>query len=143
MNETTARRLVYERSNGMCEICAQQPGTNWHHRRSAGRIWTPENGLHLCGSGTTGCHGWVTEHPAVSRALGWMVSNALRPDAVRAVLALVRGRWTRLHPDGRLDVVPWELMPPPRQVPPFVALRLPRRPRPCPPEPRPDRTPRG
>jgi hypothetical protein len=141
MNEATARRLVYARSQGICEICWQSRGTNWHHRRSAGRIWTPENGLHLCGSGTTGCHGWVTTHPSVSRQLGWMVSNSVAPERVHAVLALLHGRWMTLEPDGAAHVIPWHLRAPPGWVPEFVPLRPARSRRLCPPGQRPGRTP--
>jgi hypothetical protein len=143
MNETVARRLVYARSGGVCEICDQRPGTNWHHRRSAGRIWTPENGLHLCGSGTTGCHGWVTSHPSVSRQLGWMVSNSVAPERVHAVLALVRGRWAALESDGATRPLSWHLKAAPDWVPEFVPLRLARSRRPCPPGRLPGRTPPG
>jgi hypothetical protein len=29
----------------------------------------------LCGSGTTGCHGWVHGHPAEAKLRGWIVSR--------------------------------------------------------------------
>lgn len=97
MTVKLAREIVYARSGGRCERCALVPGTNWHHRRAAGRIWTPENGLHLCGSGTTGCHGWVTEHPTISKEWGWVVSNY----AVPLDQPVVRfGVWVMLHQDG-------------------------------------------
>lgn len=42
------------------------------------------NLLLLCGSGTTGCHGWVEGHRADSIDLGWLVSRlgVLRPAEV-------------------------------------------------------------
>lgn len=79
MSIESARKIVYARSHNVCEV--QIPGVcygtagNWHHRRSAGRVWTPANGLHLCGSGTTGCHGWITEHPRDSRDHGWSLRS--------------------------------------------------------------------
>lgn len=101
MTEKLAREIVYERSGGLCERCGYGRATNWHHRRAAGRIWTPENGLHLCGSGTTLCHGWVTEHPMISKEWGWVVSNYAQPHSEPVVRW---GVWTLLLPDG--GVVP-------------------------------------
>ena len=39
----------------------------------------PCNGINLCGSGTTGCHGWVHSHPFEARAMGWIVSRYAVP----------------------------------------------------------------
>lgn len=46
-----------------------------HHRknRSQGGEWTPSNLLHLCGSGCTGCHGYIGSNPSESYEQGWMV----------------------------------------------------------------------
>lgn len=38
-------------------------------------INAPANLLTLCGSGTTGCHGWVEHHPEWAKAHGWSVSR--------------------------------------------------------------------
>jgi hypothetical protein len=103
MNEKLARKIVYERSGGICEKCGWGRATNWHHRRAAGRVWAPENGLHLCGSGTTGCHGWITEHPEISRAHGWSVSNYADPGTTPAHLWF---GWRLLTPDGGVLYVP-------------------------------------
>lgn len=102
MNEKQAREIVYERSEGWCEVavngfCLGRAG-NWHHRGTVGRIWTPANGLHLCGSGTTGCHGWITEHPKISLAMGWSVSSFTDLDAVHLVPVVVRPGRRLLHP---------------------------------------------
>lgn len=35
----------------------------------------PSNLITLCGSGTTGCHGWVHGHPREARLNGWIVSK--------------------------------------------------------------------
>lgn len=68
-----------ERSGGMCEarikgVC-RGPGESGHHRNKQGQggLWTPANVVHVCGSGTTGCHGWVEANPATSRRRGlWL-----------------------------------------------------------------------
>lgn len=113
VNQSLSRKIVYERSGGLCE--AAMPGWcfhvagNWHHRRSAGRIWTPANGLHLCGTGSTGCHGWVTEHPRLAMARGWVVSNYVAANVVHLVPVDLRGeREVLLHPvkPAYLDVAP-------------------------------------
>lgn len=81
MNETTCRRIVRQRSNGGCEVrvpgvCLGRAG-NFQHRknRSQGGRWTPSNGLDVCGSGTTGCHGYIHAHPKESYRKGWSVRS--------------------------------------------------------------------
>lgn len=36
---------------------------------------TPANGVPLCGSGTTGCHGWTEHHPIEAGLLGWRLQD--------------------------------------------------------------------
>lgn len=74
------RALIRGRDRGRCVRCGDT-ATNVHHRRNRGMggrrhaasaaINQPGNLLSLCGSGTTGCHGWVTGHPAEARELGY------------------------------------------------------------------------
>jgi hypothetical protein len=47
---------------------------------------SPSNVLLLCGSGTTGCHGWVESHRAEAYDLGLLVHKWQRPDDVPAKL---------------------------------------------------------
>ena len=83
-------RLVFEvRDNESCFYCGQgllwhQRGMSWsaHHRkpRGAGGTSNPEIGkasncVILCGSGTTGCHGWVETHRALASEYGLLVST--------------------------------------------------------------------
>ena len=87
--ELRARRLVRVRAGGRCEavvsaeVCLGR-ATNFHHRkpRSLGGEWSAANGLQVCGSGTTGCHGWITANPAGARAKGWSVSSYADPALV-------------------------------------------------------------
>jgi hypothetical protein len=59
----------------------------------------PANLLSLCGSGTTGCHGWTEHHPAEAKAAGLAVSrNGLRPEHVPVLTW--RG-WLLLTNDGQ------------------------------------------
>lgn len=84
--------LVWVRDGGRCARCGiglnrGARGTAWsvHHRRPRGMggsrsAWVNEaaNLLLLCGTGVTGCHGWVESHRADARDLGWLIpANAV------------------------------------------------------------------
>lgn len=79
------------RSGGRCEVGipgeCKGKATNRHHRRrrninADGKADTLGNLLHLCGSGTTGCHGWITAHPRDARRFGWIILTTDDPDLV-------------------------------------------------------------
>lgn len=103
MNERKARAIVAERSDGICELCSRTRATNWHHRKGKGHggLWAPSNGLHLCGSGTTGCHGHVTTHPRVSREQGWVVPSWADP--VETPVWVARHGWVFLDDHGTFE----------------------------------------
>lgn len=76
------RRIVQRRDRYRCAMCDRETGSHWsgdsiHHREPRShpfdRLHQPENLLQLCGSGTTGCHGWVHAHPARAYRLGYLV----------------------------------------------------------------------
>lgn len=100
------RDTVAARSRGVCEAAISAvclgPATNMHHRRRRNipPAHTVPNLLHLCGSGTTGCHGWITEHPAASKhqEAGWIVPSTADPAGVPV---RVRGRLVWLTENGR------------------------------------------
>ncbi|GAA4176425.1 HNH endonuclease signature motif containing protein [Gryllotalpicola koreensis] len=76
--EQLAYELVTLRDLGVCVKCRRvHPvfGVNRDHRknRSQGGLTLASNLNLLCGSGTDGCHGWVTEHPREAVAEGWAV----------------------------------------------------------------------
>lgn len=98
MNERTARRVIAERCGGRCERCGA-PEYTVHHRRkrSQGGTWCPSNLLALCGSGTTGCHGWVENNPTAAQALRFWL-RAGQPSETTPVW--LWGRWVLLQPDG-------------------------------------------
>lgn len=79
--ERAARKLIAHRSENVCEVCRRTPAVNVHHRRnrSQGGTWDLANLLHLCGSGTTGCHGHITVNPKVSLEQGWTVRSTRNP----------------------------------------------------------------
>lgn len=78
------RRLLEERSGGICEMCARAFATNTHHRRPRGMGGSKDpltnsvvNLLRLCGSGTTGCHGRIEANREWSYALGLLVRRTV------------------------------------------------------------------
>ena len=78
------RLLVLERDEYRCAVCGQsvlEIPMSVHHRRNRGSggssdplINAPSNLLTTCGTGTTGCHGWITESPAEALEHGYVVS---------------------------------------------------------------------
>lgn len=88
MSAPTAKTvaLVWVRDRGACARCGKavrgERGRDWsvHHRRPRGSGGTsldwpnlPANLLILCGSGTTGCHGWIESHRDEARNAGFLV----------------------------------------------------------------------
>jgi hypothetical protein len=80
------RHAVWTRAQGRCERCFVElyPPAPYsiHHRKprqmggtKSERINEVENLLLLCGSGTTGCHGWVESHRAEAYRDGWLVHS--------------------------------------------------------------------
>jgi AhpD family alkylhydroperoxidase len=80
---TAMRDIVLTRDQNRCVRCVRYfaDGLNLHHRqlRSQGGKNTAANLIALCGSGTTGCHGWVHAHPADARAVGLIVPSWADP----------------------------------------------------------------
>ena len=83
------RTAVLERDRYRCVRCGQSIRNSQysiHHRRLRSH---PYPGLHeihnlitLCGSGTTGCHGWVHAHPKEAYEHGWMVHGWANPEEI-------------------------------------------------------------
>lgn len=85
------RLAVYERDGGRCCRCtARVSGSgSIHHRTPRGMGGTdrpainhPTNLLLLCGTGTTGCHGWVESNRDTARAQGYLVASWEEPETV-------------------------------------------------------------
>lgn len=95
----TQREKLKARSLGICELCGAAPATNFHHRKNRSQLGKDNlaNAMHLCGSGTTGCHGMVTEHPADAYAYGWSVRSGFDPAEVPVKRM---GRWVLLDDHG-------------------------------------------
>lgn len=97
------RSAVLRRDGDSCLRCGVHisvRGYSLHHRK--GRHALPglpdphcaENLVTLCGSGTTGCHGWVHAHPEESYEQGWMIRRGGAEDPADVpVLDLLGYRW--------------------------------------------------
>lgn len=100
-----SKPVVAERQGWHCLRCGVNthgdgwPGHSTHHRQSR-RFHddSPANLVRLCGSGTTGCHGWVHAHPMESKRFGWIVPGWVDPRDVP--VRDWRGDWLLLLDDG-------------------------------------------
>lgn len=92
------REAVMDRDGG-CLRCGsdrwQVAGLNAHHRK--GRLGAgandPANLVILCGSGTTGCHGWVHANPAEAYRTGWLVRRLGADDPAAIPVLDLMGHW--------------------------------------------------
>lgn len=113
-----AATAIVERAGFRCERCgagcAGTRGVDWsvQHRRARGMGGTNARptvagGVLLCGSATTGCHGWVESHPHDAAAAGWRLGPNEDPREVPilhwswgSVLLDDRAGYVRLAPEG-------------------------------------------
>ena len=76
-----ARVLVYARDSHYCQMCGRSVvdfPSSVHHRINRGtggsaKLERASLLIRICGSGTTNCHGWVTEHATKAGELGWVL----------------------------------------------------------------------
>lgn len=103
---------VDERDRQCCARCGQYIVGGSRHHRKLRRYGDhgAANLILLCGSGTTGCHGWVHAHPKLSYAQGWMIRGHGTPCEVPLyhrtigswVLLLDTGSFTMITPESAL-----------------------------------------
>lgn len=81
-------------------------GGSRHHRKFKSRRGGDEvsNGLLLCGSGTTGCHGWAHANPREARMGGFAVESGEDPRLVPVEHAVYGTVW--LDDDGGVSTTP-------------------------------------
>ena len=94
MSITKATRdLVYQRDGQSCVRCGVYAnGGSIHHRKARGMGGTrnplidmPAALLLLCGSGTTGCHGWVESHRTKSLGQGFLLRDVALAEVIPVV----------------------------------------------------------
>ena len=95
------RALVLGRDRHSCVRCGKgitgRPYSLHHRkRRSQGGRNAPGNLLTLCGSGTTGCHGWVHANIAESQASGWLLLSTQHPGAESVLYVSEHGSGMRV-----------------------------------------------
>lgn len=83
---TERNERIDQREQRKCARCGMAIWNNAsrHHRKFRSRRGGDEvsNGLLLCGSGTTDCHGWVHAHPVQARVSGFAVHTWENPRLV-------------------------------------------------------------
>lgn len=106
--ENAARKLVRQRDGSRCLMCGVSIvdiPSSIHHRinRGAGGSAKLERAsllVRLCGTGTTGDHGWVTEHPKLAAQTGWLLpKNNPDIDPTAEPILTYKG-WLILDDDG-------------------------------------------
>ena len=105
---TKVRRQVADRDRGCCLRCGAR-GTNVQHRIGRGMGGTSRAEVNdlaalvtLCGSGTTGCHGYITAHPEEAYATGWAIRRSTTEHASEIPLTDFDGRQLFLTEEGGL-----------------------------------------
>lgn len=119
-----SKRAALERQGWHCLRCGTNihdpscwPGRSGHHRQLRRAAdpdvrHSPANIVELCGSGTTGCHGWVHQHVTEAERLGLIVPFGLDPRDVPVFDW--EGRWLRLNKDGtatpltQTEIIEWQ-----------------------------------
>lgn len=110
------RSQVLMRAGGRCERCHEPVGihpSSVHHRIPRGMGGTSDDVVNtvaalvlLCGSGTTGCHGWVESHRMEAYATGWLIRRGVDSKTPETVpVADVTGmRWV-IELDGTKELI--------------------------------------
>ena len=93
------------------------PGRSGHHRQLRRRANPtmrdlPSNIVELCGSGTTGCHGWTHADPAEAERFGYIIPSWRDP--LNAPIRDWNGDWWWLLDDGtaqrltQIEIIEWQ-----------------------------------
>ncbi|MDO4920060.1 HNH endonuclease [Kocuria sp.] len=108
---TATRQRILERDGWACVLCGKpyRPAfDSIHHRQPRGMGGSKAtatngaaNGIVLCGSGTTGHHGWVESHRAEALELGLLVPKNGTRSPHEVPVSFDGGRtWLFLADDG-------------------------------------------
>jgi hypothetical protein len=109
-----ARRLVLLRDGHWCQMCGRSvvdEPSSIHHRRNKGMggsaVLERASVLILaCGTGTTGCHGWIGREPGHAEEIGWLVRKLNGVDPATVPILIKPGpnldpRWVLLDDAGK------------------------------------------
>lgn len=95
---------VDERDGWSCVRCGvslySTSGSRHHRKRRRSGGHGAANLVLLCGSGTTGCHGWAHAHPDEARLVGLIVPTWLDPLDVPVLLLRT---WALLDDEGHVE----------------------------------------
>jgi hypothetical protein len=115
-------KAAWQREHGACFRCRMglrfelrgavyAGGWSAHHRKPRGRggsrnpmVSSVANCLVLCGTGTTGCHGWVERNRSLALEQGYLIPlNATTPEYEPAAVRIrsASGGWWLLTENGR------------------------------------------
>lgn len=118
MNRTKAEQAAISRDGDTCLRCGrnlQGWPASLHHRKLKGRKVPPaeydlvENLVVLCGTGTTGCHGWAHHNRAEAQQSGWIVNSW--DDPASKYLLDLRNHMIILLSDGGMVVDSLPVLP--------------------------------
>ena len=105
-----ARALVRARDGHLCQMCGRSIvdyPSSIHHRINKGNGGSAKYErasllIRMCGTGTTGCHGWVTTEPRRAGLWGWLLPrNNPDIDPTAEPILTYRG-WVTLDDEGNL-----------------------------------------
>lgn len=104
-------QLVDLRDESCCVRCGAyllgSPASRHHRKRrsqaSRMEVHSPANLIDLCGTGTTGCHGWVHAHPEEAREYGWLLRSTENPKKTPMLHALYG--WVLLDDQGHVEII--------------------------------------
>jgi hypothetical protein len=112
------RQMVFMRAGYRCERCGKRLSENGyvsvHHRKPRGmggskgvELNLPSNLMLLCGSGTTGCHGYIESNRSEAYEQGWLVYR--NADPAKEMVKICNGgkdvfTYVYLTDDGRYEL---------------------------------------
>lgn len=105
-----ATETVDRRDDWSCARCGKsllgRPASRHHRQSRRGGNHEPSNLLLLCGSGTTGCHGWAHRHPEKAYAEGWSVRTNSSALPWMVPVFYHRAEWVLLGDAGGVKRIP-------------------------------------